>query len=212
MKNLSVKSPFMGNYFCLIENYNLAFVAIAKNAVTYLKGVAISAKTGYIIKTEDEAHHIVGYSPLNGFLYPFDDLSNNDSIVKFAVWRDPVDRLVSCYKYFLLEKKAHPYFIYLGLYQDITFERFVDFVQFELGKENLFQDEHIRKQSDYYRPEDVDYVVSIDRLDSFLLEQNVFLDCKIKNPTHVKFELSDQNCIAKIKELYESDYQIPINY
>lgn len=124
MKNLPVRSPFMSNYFCLIENYNLAFVAIAKNAVTYLKGVAISAKTGYTIKTEDEAHDIVGYSPLNIFLYPFDDLSGNDSF-----------------------------------------------------KTNIYGNRVIITD----RPEDVDYVVSIDRIDSFLLEHNVFLDCKIKN-------------------------------
>ena len=30
-------SPFMGNYFCEIAHYNMAFVAIAKNAVTYLR-------------------------------------------------------------------------------------------------------------------------------------------------------------------------------
>ena len=38
-------SPFMGNYFCEIAHYNMAFVAIAKNAVTYLKSLAIYAKT-----------------------------------------------------------------------------------------------------------------------------------------------------------------------
>ena len=37
-------SPFMGNYFCEIAHYNMAFVAIAKNAVTYLKSLAIYAK------------------------------------------------------------------------------------------------------------------------------------------------------------------------
>lgn len=89
-------------------------------------------------------------------------------MIKFAVWRDPVERLVSCYKFFCLEKENRYYFRYLDLYGDNSFDRFMEFVRFELGKTNpLYQDEHIRRQSDYYSPEDVDYIVPIKFLNRF---------------------------------------------
>ena len=47
-------SPFMGNYFCEIAHYNMAFVAIAKNAVTYLKSLAIYAKTGTVVSDKED--------------------------------------------------------------------------------------------------------------------------------------------------------------
>ena len=44
-----------------------------------------------------------------------------------------------------------------NLYQDHSFERFLSFVEFELGKKNpLWQDEHIRRQSDFYTSAEVD--------------------------------------------------------
>ena len=97
-------SPFMGNYFCEIAHYNMAFVAIAKNAVTYLKSLAIYAKTGTVVSDKEEIHEVVGYSSMNGYLYPVKQLDGEwgNGIMKFAVWRDPVERLVSCYKKFCL--------------------------------------------------------------------------------------------------------------
>lgn len=40
---------FFGNYFCIIEKYRLAFVAISKNAVTSLKNIAIWSKKGFML-------------------------------------------------------------------------------------------------------------------------------------------------------------------
>lgn len=99
-------SPFMGNYFCEIAHYNAAFVAISKNAVTYLKNIAIYTKTGSIAANKDEVHDWVGYTPGNGYLHPVKDYDEEwgRDIVKFAIWRDPVERLVSCYKHFCLER------------------------------------------------------------------------------------------------------------
>ena len=59
-------SPFMGNYFCEIAHYNMAFVAIAKNAVTYLKSLAIYAKTGTVVSDKEEIHEVVGNRPSTG--------------------------------------------------------------------------------------------------------------------------------------------------
>ena len=40
--DMCIRSPFFGNYFCLMEKYNMAFVAIAKNAMTHLNVLLFS--------------------------------------------------------------------------------------------------------------------------------------------------------------------------
>lgn len=58
----------------------------------------------------------------------------NGTVLKFAVWRNPVERLISTYKWFILEKNWNHYFHMLDLYKDNDFDRFLEFVKFELGK------------------------------------------------------------------------------
>ena len=56
LTSVNYSTPYLGNFFCEIDNYNLAFVAISKNAITYLQSIAIYAKTGYIMHSE----HTIG--------------------------------------------------------------------------------------------------------------------------------------------------------
>lgn len=210
-------SPFMQNYFCIIEKYRTAFVVIAKNAVTTLKNIAIYAKLGIIPDDETVTHDYIGYTPANGFLIPISEMSAYEAkygkFLKFAVWRDPVDRLVSAYRWFVLQKAKRYYFLYLGLYQDFSFERFMQFVEFELQKlDPLYQDEHIRRQSDYYSPEDVDYVVPIEKLDRFLEGHGIPIMDEKSNESLVPFVVKEKQSVAKIKEWYQSDYKIIKNY
>ena len=210
--DIRFSSSFLGNYFCEIENYNLAFVAISKNAVTYLRSIAIYAKTGYIIREEDKVHEWTGADPTNGYLYPIDTYkqTRGKDVVKFAVWRDPVERLISCYKYFCLERWMRNYFYYLDLYNEPSFEHFMQFVRFELGKNNpISHDEHVRRQSDFYSPSDVDFIIPIQKLDAFLQDYNVPLKDTAKNSTHIKFQLNNEKYINEIRELYKEDYEIP---
>lgn len=208
-------SPFMGNYFCEIAHCNAAFVAISKNAVTYLKNIAIYTKTGYIAADKSEIHELVGYYPENGYLHPVGESDEEwgKGIMKFAIWRDPVERLVSCYKHFCLDQHRQRYYIYLNLYQDSSFDRFMEYVRFELGKADpLYQDEHIRRQSDYYAKEDVDYIVPLKKLDAFLKEHDIPLVKETTNDSHTKFELTNAEYIEEIKQLYKADYLILPNY
>lgn len=212
--NVPCRSPFSDNYFCLIEEHNMAFVSIAKNAVTHLKNIVISSKYGFYPEGE-EVHSFIGYSDMSPYLCPIAKMKERESelgkLIKFAVWRDPVERLVSCYKHFCLEKSNRFYFQYLDLYNDNSFDRFMEFVRFELGKSNpIYQDEHIRKQSDYYCPEDIDYIVPIHKLNQFLEKHSVPVLKKSANETSVKFQLTDQNHIEEIKELYKADYDIKL--
>lgn len=204
-------SPFMQNYFCIMEEYRAAFVVISKNAVTTLKNITIYAKEGAIPEDEFATHDYIGYSPYNGFLVPVDEMPPYEALygkyLKFAVWRDPVKRLVSVYRCFMLEKARRVYFNYLGLYTNPSFERFMQFVEFELQKENpLYQDEHIRRQSDYYSKEDVDYIVPVEELDDFLIAHGIPVLPEKSNVSSLPFILKDEDLICKIQEWYQKDY------
>ena len=209
-------SPFLANYFCLMERYHMAFVVIAKNASSHLRNILASSLYGFY-PNQGSAHSLVGYNDASPYLCPVLKMQEKEKesgkMIKFAVWRDPVERLVSCYKHFCLEKANRFYFHYLALFEDNSFDRFMEFVRFELGKSNpVNQDEHIRRQSDYYRSEDVDYIVPIHKLNQFLEEHGVPVLKKSANETSVKFQLTDWNHIEEIKELYKTDYEIILTY
>lgn len=206
-------SPFFQNYFCLIEKHKAAFVCISKNASTYLKNIAIYAKEGDKDLSENEIHTRVGYSPRNGYLIPvlkmLDYEEKYGKLLKFAVWRDPVERLVSNYKWFLQEENWRVYFNWLSLYEDNSFERFLEFVEFELGKSDpTMQDEHIRKQADYYKALDVDCIVRMSELNHFLIQSGIPTLKKQNNQTRKsKIEVTPEQ-INRIKELYKDDYSL----
>lgn len=210
--NVPCRSPFLDNYFCLIEEHNMAFVSIAKNAVTHLKNIVVSSKYGFYPEGE-EVHSFIGYNDMSPYLCPVTKMKERESesgkLIKFAVWRDPVERLVSCYKHFCLERTSHYYYSLLGVYENNSFDYFMSVVRLELSKKDpLYQDEHIRRQSDYYSLEDVDYIVPIHKLNQFLEEHGVPVLRKSANETSVKFELTDPDYIAEIQSLYRSDYEI----
>lgn len=210
-----VQSPFMGNYFCLVPNTDMAFVIIAKNACTFLKKVAWYNLTGFWIQENTEIHDLIGYRPeKSGFLMSFRQIreaerKRNRPYKKFAVWRDPVDRVISAYKHFCLEGTVRYYFIYLNLHLDTSFDRFVEFVEFELKKSNLlFIDEHVRKQVDYYSSSNVDEIVHIRDLDSFLEGNGVKFKRERSNRTRSVFKSNDDRHLEKIRNWYADDYDI----
>ena len=101
------------------------------------------------------------------------------------------------------------------LYYDDSFDRFVQFAEFELGKSRVeFQDEHIRRQSDYYKSEDVDYIVPLEKLNLFLSENGIptATSTKINNTSSVVSNGITQELKDRIKELYSADYNIKTNY
>lgn len=213
MRDSDPSSLFMGNYFCRIEKYRMAFVTISKNGVTFLKNLAIYHKYGILPQKEEMTHQLIGFSDASPFLFTAPQLRELEEIegkiLKFAVWRDPVDRLISSYKFFCLEKNERTYFRYLDLYHDHSFERFMEFVEFELRKSNpLFQDEHIRRQCDCYELSDVDVIIPIDKLNQFLLEQGVVLPEKKANETSTSFDFNQEKWEERIKELYAPDYRL----
>lgn len=132
---------------------------------------------------------------------------SHGQLLKFAVWRDPIERLVSAYKWFILAGENRVYFKWVNLYQNCSFDRFIDFAAFELGKsdpEN--QDEHIRRQSDYYRAEDVDVIVPLEKLDTFLLHNRLLVLQQLNETADRRFDATDRQK-ERIRALYEQDYR-----
>lgn len=208
-----IHDVFFGNYFCLMKNYQAAFVAISKNAVTTLKNTVIYSEGLPVPGNEFETHHYIGYSPEKGYLVPVAQMKEYEGkqggLLKFAVWRDPVDRLISTYKWFILENTPRYYFSCLNLYQDNSFDRFMEFVLFESGKKDaLMQDEHIRKQSDYYSPADVDYIVPVSCLDRFLNVHGIpSLPSRHNKSASVDTAFADGSR-EQITRLYAADYEL----
>ena len=210
-----IQSPFMGNYFCLIPNTDIAFVVIAKNACTFLKKVAYYALEGFWIRESTEIHDLIGYcSEKSGFLMSFEQIKEAERTrkrpyKKIAVWRDPVERAISAYKHFCMEGTVRYYFIYLNLHMDTSFDRFLELIDFELKKSNpLFIDEHIRKQVDYYSGTEVDEIVHIRDLDTFLEDNGVRFIKEKSNNTKSDFKPDDSKYLDKIREWYSEDYKI----
>lgn len=212
-----LSSPFFGNYFCIIPNTNIAFVAISKNAVTFLKKVAYYNAYKIWIQDFTEIHNLIGYSDDSPFIVPIQNMrkyeAENGNFVKIAVWRDPIERITSTYSLFCVEREYRSYFHYLGLLNNINFDDFMNFLQYEWSKKTpLWQDEHIRKQSDYYSVSDVDYIVDISKLNCFLNEMNIQFINEHSNETKVNYKIINQSYLDKIKDYYKEDYNIKCNY
>lgn len=216
-QNAVLPPRFFGNYFCLIPNTNLAFVVIAKNGVTFLKKVAHYNDTGRWVEDFIESHDVIGYTEESPYLIPVEKMSEfeekNGKRIKFAIWRDPLERVVSTYKLFCLEKQFRTYFHFIGLYHDNSFENFMRFMEFEWTKKyGEIQDEHIRSQIDYYDAKEVDFILPVEKMYDFLKEHKVPFVKEQSNKTDVVFNLENQEYIDKIREYYEGDYNILCNY
>ena len=115
--------------------------------------------------------------------------------------------MLSAYAWFILEKNRNRYFQWLDLYADSGFDRFLEFVSFELGKsvpEN--QDEHIRRQCDYYEGKQVDVIVPLERLDTFLACNQLPVLRKQNQSSRRHLSLTDEQR-ETIRGLYARDYQ-----
>lgn len=220
MKNTSnpfIDRTFRGNYFCLIPNQNIAFLVISKVGNTFLKKVAIYSKTGKWIESSYETHSIIGFNESSPFLIPvnkiFEYEKNYGDLLKFAVWRNPAERLISVYKYFCLAKVYRTYFDAVGLYDNESFDWFLKFVKFELSKNDpQKQDPHIRRQSDHYEVDDVDYIVHIDNLFLFLKSNNIHFKYEYSNKNNIEFHPKSIIQKWKIKYMYSDDYKLKINW
>lgn len=182
------------------------FVVIAKNASTTLKRLVYELDYPGMdpITDTEEIHDFFGYSQHGKSRVSLVDGPRYHALgyLRFAVYRDPLERFLSVYydKVSPRRDKSKPVRKYFSLSSviDVDIDTFIDFAQEELVKEDpLHQDEHLRRQSAFYEPSSVDFIVPIEGLDLFLFEE-------LGIRTRGAFNKSKSNMTTKLNALQRS--------
>lgn len=148
----------MGNYYLLNPAGGWAAVCISKNGCTSLKARTLMDH-GIPANDFKTIHNRIGYAASSPFLRDVRDGIPED-LKTFAVWRDPVERFKSVFKNFALGESIGRQPASLPPVVD----SWLDWLEDEMQKPILNQDEHIRRQCDYYCPEDVDAIIPLGSL------------------------------------------------
>ena len=191
------------------------FMGVSKNASTSLK-LTIYREEHPRDETTEKIHELWGWKPRTGRSIDVVDtqgLSEYQDYVRFTVYRDPVARFLSTYHDKVLYfSKRHPFFAGKHL-EGIGLEQFINVAEAVLKIDNpLHIDEHIRRQSDFYSPDDVDWIVPIEKLTLFLREEFSIVSLPTENKTvPPKLAATDEQ-IERIRKLYASDYRIKPNW
>ena len=201
--------PHPGNLMILIGNQAMS-VCIAKAACSNIKAIAIYDKTGvWHDETPDIMHKL---SEENGLLASIGKLRGHypEGVLRFAVYNDPYKRLISIFQDKVKGPNTLLYYDRLGTKFDKSFAYFMTVVRHELEKSDPLQmDDHIRRQTDYYTEDDVDYIVPIQYLDDFLREHNLPLPPRHVNVSKKPKDYSEfEPFREEIQRLYARDYEL----
>lgn len=129
----------------------------------------------------------------------------------FAVWRDPIDRIVSFhYNKVDVNGTGHRDWQYSDkFHRGATVEDTMAYVRSELGIQNVFeQDMHIRRQSSFYGIGDVDDIVPIQHLDAYLSALGLPIPPKHNNASSFKDASVFTPYEDEIRSLYADDYAL----
>ena len=210
------KFKFDPGGFMICKSRRFMFVVIAKNASTSLKRLVHSLDyPGQEPLFDTEAiHEFFGYSLDGKTRIPL--ISNErpatHEYTRFAVYRDPVERFLSVYNDKVSParsagKAVRKYFASCGVI-DSDIDTFLCFTENELQKSDpLLQDEHLRPQSSFYEPENVDWVVPIESLDSFLMKHLDIDTGSRYNKSGQTTHLTEAQ-LNILNTLYKDDYDI----
>lgn len=177
-----------------------AAVCISKNACTSLKQ-RVCLDLGVSLSRKEEIHDHIGYSTSSPFLHAV-ALGPPAGYRTFAVWRDPAERFISVYKHFAIEKHASRIPC-----SSLDIDAWIDWVERELQKPIQTQDEHARRQVDYYSPEDVDVIVTLDDLNEWFYQQG-HGHLRAMNRSHAEIVVLTEDQRARIRAIYEEDYKL----
>lgn len=195
----------MGNFWLLNRRRRWAAVCISKCGCSTLKyhALADEADVDPATLSHNELHDRVGYAA-NRFLAPITG-EPPDGFVRFAVWRDPVERFVSVMKNFGAGGHARRNFAGLP---DLDVAAWIDFARVELGKPTLRQDEHLRRQADYFDPGEIDALVGLSSLTGWL-RASFGHAAIVRNRSATRaLELCESQRRA-LRELYARDEALP---
>ena len=169
---------------------------------------------------EDEVHWWLGWNPAE---HP-EMLANRGGaprgFVRFAVWRDPVERCLSTWRRFCWMDYEYQPFIDAGL-RECEIEKYVAWLTREFQTHGDDVDAHTRRQVAFYTPAEVRHVVKLDDLTAFLGtfghgEVIAQKTPKIKEKAKTKAAPKTSApatptpaILAEIACLYAEDYSIP---
>lgn len=151
---------------------------------------------------------LVGREPSDGGVFSWHGLAprfTKESVAgkrKIAVWRDPVERAVSFYSSNVL--KYEPHIFGIEKFSDVVAEAERQYAN-PFGT-SLLVDQHLRKQSDYYKVEDVDVIVRIEDLDEYLFSIGVEAPERL-NVSEARYQPTEAEANA-VRAFYADDYEL----
>jgi len=163
--------------------------------------------------------HLMGYHPeLNiHSIIPSIDGERHGIIVngywpedcyKFAVWRDPLQRSISCWRGFTQGITPH---VFPHLHH-CSFDEWAEFLQKIVRPEMI--EPHIKRQIDSYDAEELDAIVPLDRLEEFMRSAYGYdYIPKQGSSKEIKTNLpiTDRG-VDIISDIYAEDLAVPILY
>jgi len=212
-----IRRNALPNMFFLCHRHRFMFIGIAKNASTSLKQIAMLEEQDVREhRKTNSPHRYWGFKPSRGRTIELtnqSELSEYPNYIKFAVYRDPVSRFLSAYHNRLIYFDREHEFYFRHRLSGMGLEQFLQVAENALKISNREHiDEHIRPQAWYYDASDVDVIVPIERLDTFLLDSfGIRLGTKVNKTVLPKIEAADGQ-IRRIKHMYECDYAIKPNW
>ena len=212
-----VRKKAMPNLFFLCHKHRFMYLGISKNASTSMKQLMWHLENGN--RGVDEPvliHRYWGFKPVEGRSIDRGDrrrLAVYKDYLRFVVYRDPVSRFLSAYhSNVLFSPMAHPYYTGKRL-EGMGLDQFIRVAESALKIRNpLHIDEHLRPQAWCYKPRDVDFIVPIEHLQAFLMQQFGIARKKNANRTVLPRIRATEKQEKKIRALYRCDYSIEPNW
>jgi len=198
--------------FFASEKKKFLFLSIAKCGCSTLKHLIYKIEHGVDLEGENIHEHF-GYSHRPPSVYSLDRPDELNKLVvggylRFAVWRDPLERSVSTYVQKILGENVMTKF-FEPLHR-CSFDDYLDVceqVVGELAPNDM--EEHIRPQSEFYRQGDIDELVSLTDLDQFLIEQfNLPSPSRVNVTNSASVFVPSEQQAQRIREIYRADYEL----
>jgi len=182
------------SYLCRFNSIGIDYHWIPKNACTFLKKNFASLNEQEIFSYDKNKFHETIQDSYGMNMSQYID-SAKSSNLKFAVLRNPIDRLVSCYidKFYLpcvndkdyepyilnIIKNIYCYFDIKGDYQkrSVSFSEFLNYIT---NNPHFSSNEHWRPQIDFLRGVDLDFKVKQENVASFLMGKELLFAKKPK--------------------------------
>lgn len=201
----------------LCQSKKFAFVSIPKNASSYLASLTIENDWGYPRELSQKMiHRLTGFNTDGKLRIKASEMKNlDDSFLKFAVYRDPVERALSFYKEKIYNRGSSQYMAIIDAidHPGTSFDKFIQYLKDNSKNFSTeHTDPHIIPQALCLKDSSIDYLVPIEKLNSFLEEKRGISPQPAQNKSYREsknfMDTIKQEDIDIIKNIYSDDYQL----